>query len=202
MAEEPAKFENCLVMVLMSSSVLRLLDKGTISPKQLAIFIRDQQQYISAPFKHLASVGLSFDFNFVQAVWRVDRDPTSQIAEALGTFVIASKNTEAFGGRVVEAGVPSATLHAGLDIGHVLIAGSRTLGEVITSAVAFAEEAVRRNSPVIMSRELYERVRNKHKKPLATYAMEVKGTVRRNREIVSLSLNDAEYLGEWEHDGR
>jgi len=184
-------------MVVMSSGLRHLLDRDAVSPEQLARFVRDQQRYISTPFRQLANVSLSFDFNFIQAVWRIDHDSTFQIAQALGTFVEATKSSEAFCRQTFKHDDSLAALHAGLDVGPLLIAPSRAIGEVITSAVAFAEEAIRQGWRVIIPRELYEFIKAKHEKPLPAEILEVKATVRRRREIVPLSLNDAAYLSEW-----
>jgi hypothetical protein len=184
-------------MVLMSSSALHLCDKRAISPEQLARFMRDQQRHVSTVFKALPNVTLTFQFNFIEALWRIERDPTLEIAQALHMFVAASKTNEAFSQPLLKNDSSLVTLHAGLDIGHVLIAGSQAIGEVITSAVAFAEEAVRQNWPAIIPRELYDLIKDRHETPLTSHMIEVKATVRRNREIVPLSSSDAEYLGEW-----
>lgn len=195
MESESAHFEKCLVMVLLSNSVQNVLEEPSISPEQLLRFVQNQQRYISAPFRQLSDVRLESNLHLIQAVWPLNGNPSLRVSQAISVFLAALKSGDAFNRWALAEGLPQCKFHAGLDLGELLIASQTVIGEVINSAMRFAEEAITEGIPLIIASECYDFLKGRLKRELRSAMIEVKSVaVRRTRKVVPISISDAEVL--------
>ncbi|MGI8821091.1 MAG: hypothetical protein ACR2ID_09530 [Chthoniobacterales bacterium] len=194
MKNKTAEQGNCLVLVWTSDNILRAVQRPPISPQRLLAFVTDQQRIFAQAFKAFPDVEVHFELTFARAIWRVDRRANGLIYEALGVLfeiIQANERYNSTGGR---AYFPRSNIHAGVDMGLLLQGEDFSIGQVLTSAFAFAEEATRRDVTAFIPQSYYEDVAAKLNRPLATQTVEVKATTQKQRGVIALSLDDIENL--------
>lgn len=191
MPASAANIESSLVMVVTSSCVLKHLERKFVSPEQLARAAKEDRNKLAASFKKLANVTLNLDFHSIQVVRKVGSDLRGDFLDLVRSL---SQACAEFRAARTDLGTRS-KLHAGTDVGPLLVKESRYFGETTAAAVCFAEQAMQEDVLLVVARECIEALRDTEEEEIvASERIEVRRAIRKTREIVRLSSDDVGHL--------
>jgi hypothetical protein len=171
-----------------------MLEDQLTTPESLLRFLNELRRYLCAPFTDLPHVSIDIDMHVLRATWKKCQNNGAEVAEALSSFLHITSSIALFNRWARAEGFSEITVYGGIDVGHLVISTGTKLGEVITSATYFAEEAVRKSAALLIAAEWYDRVDPTKKSSTLRKTLDVKAVVRRRREVVFLSLDDLRSL--------